>query len=330
MSLFFKASCTEAPDPKPTLPPPLARGGDAKTYLADAGLVHAVNTALLLGRPLLVTGEPGTGKTQLATSVAWQLGLGEPLAFVAKSVSQGPELFYTFDAVAHFKARDADAIAARPIDFVRYNALGRAVVYANPPDAVKHLLPRGFEHPGQRRSVVLIDEVDKAPRDFPNDILTELEAMRFSIAEVGVELRAEPAWQPVVVITSNSERGLPDAFLRRCIYYDIPFPSAQQLDDILRAKLGQTYDREYARTALELFDELRRDSTRLAKKPSTAELIGWMTVMQLQQAAQSGGKAMRNPLLERRLALETLGVLIKSRDDLRNARPIVEAWVQRG
>lgn len=330
MSLFFKARCDRAPDPQPDLPTPLARGGDPATYQADEGLVHAVNTALLLGRPLLVTGEPGTGKTQLAASVAWQLGLGEPLAFVAKSVSRGPELFYTFDEVGYFKTKEVAGKPAQALDFVRYNALGTAVVYANAPETVQHVLPKGFVHPGQRRSVVLIDEVDKAPRDFPNDILTEIEAMQFSIAELGVELRADPAWHPIVVITSNSERGLPDAFLRRCIYYDIPFPEPKQLDDILRAKLGQAYDADYAQTALQLFDELRRDSTRLAKKPSTAELIGWMTVMRLQQAAKNGGKSMPNPLLERRLALETLGVLIKSRDDVRCARPIVEAWVQRG
>lgn len=301
-------------------------------YIAEDGLVNAVNTALLIDRPLLVTGEPGTGKTRLAASIAAQLGLGEPLEFVAKSVSQAQDLFYTFDALARLKAvgpiGDGEALG-----FVKYSALGLALLFANEPATVQHLLPPGLTHPGQQRSVVLIDEVDKAPRDFSNDILVELENMSFAIPELKAVVRAEESLRPIVVITSNSERSLPDAFLRRCVYYDIPFPKRDRLVEILRLRLGSDFDEGFAKDALDLLDELRADGLNLTKKPATAELIGWMIALSNGEKMRRGDSkgdarpAVKNPLSERKRALDTMGALIKTRDDLNRVHPVVERWI---
>lgn len=146
-----------------------------KDYIAEPGLVNAVNVALLLAKPLLLTGEPGTGKSQLAYSLAWELGFKEPLKFETKSTSTARDLFYTFDTVSRFKAmHDQDTRV-----FLTYNALGKAILFANDEVAVSKYLTPQMVHGGKRRSVVLIDEVDKAPRDFPNDILNELEYLHF-------------------------------------------------------------------------------------------------------------------------------------------------------
>jgi hypothetical protein len=155
-------------------------------YLADAGLVDAVNVALLLGQPLLLTGEPGTGKTQLAYSLAWELGLDEPLKFETKSTSTASDLFYTYNALGHFHAAQCGEGSRRALDYLTYNALGIAILRANDESAVRAYLPDDFRHGGRRRSVVLIDEIDKAPRDFPNDLLkTTPRARRRASEEAG-------------------------------------------------------------------------------------------------------------------------------------------------
>ena len=342
MSLFYRDKWSGVQSAPVELPHyERAPGDEARNYIADEGLTHAVNTALLLGKPLLVTGEPGTGKTVLAASVALQLNYPEPLVFVAKSTSQAQDLFYSFDALARLKAEGSmdlrpsarSAVDPGAVEYIRYSALGTALLFANERDHVRHLLPRGMAHPGKRhRSVVLIDEIDKAPRDFPNDLLFELEHMAFRIPELNDAVSAEPEMRPVVIITSNSERGLPDAFLRRCIYYDIPFPE-QRLDEILQARLAEDYDQHFAGAALELFLRLRSDSVRLSKKPSTAELIGWMIAMVQRMSYEAGGgrsvspALARNPLLDREMAQKTIGALIKTREDRRQALPVVQQWI---
>jgi len=179
----------------------LTQADDPAGYLPDQGLVDAVNVALLLRQPLLLTGEPGTGKSQLAASVAYQLGLAPPMVFETKSTSVARDLFYHFDNIGRFRAAQTPGAAADPVLFLTLNALGHAIALANPPSDVGHILPPIYRHEEQRQSVVLIDEIDKAPRDFPNDILNEIERLFFRIPELGnVDVRARPNLRPIVVM----------------------------------------------------------------------------------------------------------------------------------
>lgn len=300
-----------------------------RNYLADPGLVDAVNTALLLRQPILLTGEPGTGKTQLAASISWELGLGpDILRFDAKSHSRSKDLFYTIDTLSWFQMAQSRAeTRANPLDFITYNGFGTALLLANDCDEVAPLLPGNFDHPGmRRRSVVLVDEIDKAPRDFPNDLLSEVEEMRFRIPELkNAEVAADPEFAPILVITSNSERDLPDAFLRRCVYYDIPFPEPDRLLQIVHARLGETVqDEAFLRDALRLFGDLRHPTAGLRKRPATAELLGWVSV--LRRLSPESPNPLREDL-ER--ARATLSALVKTHDDREKALPIVDAWIRK-
>ena len=300
-----------------------------RNYLPDPGLVDAVNTALLLRQPILVTGEPGTGKTQLAASISWQLGLGpDVLRFDAKSHSRSKDLFYTVDTLSWFQvAQSRTQTQANPLDFITYNAFGLAILFANDRKNVAHLLPGHLEHPGgRRRSVVLVDEIDKAPRDFPNDLLSEVEEMRFRVPELkNAEIAADPEYAPILVFTSNSERDLPDAFLRRCVYYDIPFPEPDRLLEIVHARLDETVrDEAFLRDALSLFADLRHPTAGLRKTPATAELLGWILV--LRRLAPEAA----NPLREQPDRARTaLSALVKTHDDREKAIPIVDAWIRK-
>lgn len=320
---YYNASKQSAPSEPISLPSsPYLQHVAPQGYIAEPGLVDAVNTALLLNEPLLLTGQPGSGKTQLAYSLAWQLGYGTPLRFQAKSTSKASDLFYTFDALARFHRSHEGQVDALP--YIRYQALGLAIMLANEPEEVAHLLPKNFLHTGRTRSVVLIDEVDKAPRDFPNDVLSELEEMQFEVAELSNQrIAADADWKPIVIITSNSERQLPEAFLRRCVYYDIPFPTVEQLYPIIRARLGDRFDaiEPYLVHALKLFETLHSDRADLVKPPSTAELISWLTA--LRDLTHMGG----NPWKQRdRLFGLTISVLLKTRDDQLKAKPLIDAW----
>jgi len=257
-------------------------------YDIDTGLEEAVNVALLMGQPLLLTGEPGCGKTRLAYRVAWELGLEPVLLFATKSISTSNDLFYTYDYLARFHAAQSGNDIS-PQRFISYHALGEAIIRANPKDQVEKFLPPEFQHDSPRRSVVLIDEIDKAPRDFPNDILNEIETLYFRIPELGqeAEIRTDQSLAPLIFITSNSEKMLPRPFLRRCAYYHISFPDPKRMKHILRQRLQRipsymgrktSPDDIFMKNAVDLFYDIRARMTE-ENKPSTSELILWVTAI---------------------------------------------------
>jgi len=237
----------------------------AALYQLDDSIRTAINTALLLGEPLLVTGEPGTGKTQLAYYLAKTLGCGEPLRFQVKSTSQATDVLYQFDAVKYFHA-------ARPQTGENKNLNPRKF-------RTKGVLWRAIE--ADRPQVVLIDEIDKAPRDFPNDLLQAIDEYRWDVLETGEKVRLRPEnWdrKPVVIITSNLERKLPEPFLRRCLYCHIPF-SESMLKRAIRARseeLGNPSE-AFINLVVNRFMDLRR--LELRKKPSTAEALVWIRAL---------------------------------------------------
>ena len=235
---------------------------DPALYIPSDALIDAVNVALSLGQPLLLTGEPGTGKTQLAYHIAHYFGLGSPLVFTAQTSSTAMDLFYKYDALGHFQYnqnnKDPLSIEALEDRFIRYNALGEAIRT-------------------QKRAVVLIDEIDKAPRDLPNDVLFAIEKLKFRVPELDKSYESIPNLRPIIILTSNSEKNLPDAFLRRVIYYHIPFPSAEDLLKILNSKTTGIPEADMAK-AIAHFSEIR--DMKLKKSPATAELIFWVLLLQ--------------------------------------------------
>ncbi len=273
---------------------PVTRGEHGR-YLADKQLISAVQTAIALERPLLVTGEPGTGKTLLAWSVASELGLGEVLDFHTRSDHQAKDALYSFDHVRRFyDAQTQQAAATDPAHYVQLNALGEAIA-------------------STVRRVVLIDEIDKAPRDFPNDLLDEIDRMEFTIAETRKKYTA--TYRPIVIITSNSERQLPEPFLRRCVFHSIEFPKPEQLTRILSERIDEELSAPMIKAVLARFHELRAlgDRGELEKKPATDELIAWVRVLLLGgvdpeqvQATKLGELPYVGALLKTQLDLKTL------------------------
>ena len=337
----------------PSALPVLARRrlSDPALYEASPELIDAVNVALHLDRPLLLAGEPGVGKTDFASSLAWDLGLSL-FTFDTKSTSTATDVFYTYNALAHFhvvqlEAHERGGAAAQVNDkeprrqsrhlglpFISYNALGIAILRANKRGAVADLLPAEFEHPIEPvRSVVLVDEVDKAPRDFPNDILNALDTMAFSIPELAnARVAADERFRPVVIFTSNSEKALPDPFLRRCIYFNIPFPSLDALRRIVVRRIdAQVEEGGLLDDALRILADIR-DAPGLRKKPGTAEVLDW-----IQTLARVRSQA-ANPLrtLSASQILSTCACLIKNDIDVNasqanDSRPVnrvIQDWVR--
>jgi MoxR-like ATPase len=279
-------------------------------YIAGKGLRDAVNVALVLGQPLLLTGEPGTGKTQLAHSIAYELELAKPLIFNTKTTATAKDLFYAYDALGHF--HDAQFRKEElPIEnYITYEALGLAILLAMNPTASGQYLPEHLRDTGPVRSVVLIDEIDKAPRDLPNDILNEIEHLSFTVKETGRTFTIEQAYRPILVLTSNSEKNLPDAFLRRCVFYHIEFPDSQALTRIIqsRLKLSEGFTPQMLEHAVQHFETIRQLA--LKKRPATAELLSWIRVLERMQIDVSNLK----PGEAEALAF-TYSILAKSKED---------------
>jgi MoxR-like ATPase len=232
------------------------RFSGTKGYIASQALVDAVNCAIALERPLLIKGEPGTGKTLLAMHVAE--GLGMPMeSWHIKSTSKAAEGLYVYDTIQRLNdARFGEGDVGDIRSYIKYGPLGR--VFA-----------------AEERHVLLIDEVDKADLEFPNDILLELDEMRFVVMETGDEIVARQ--RPVVIITSNNEKELPDAFLRRCVFHFIDFPERELMTEIV--------DVHHPNLDAKLLDQVLikfywlRGQTELRKKPSTSELIDWIAAL---------------------------------------------------
>ncbi len=297
---------------------------DPERYIVDEGLQNAAEVAYALRQPLLLMGEPGTGKTRFAQKLAHELAkkntetnLGfadKPLVFNTKTNSTARDLFYTYDALAHFQSanirREAGQAVADTADFIALQALGKAIAMTKP-DAVTHPRLREGLVLQPRGSVVLIDEIDKAPRDFPNDILHEIDHQEFSIRELNnLILQRDAAFPIVVVMTSNSEKNLPDAFLRRCVFYHIPFPEPAQLMNIAKTQLAEanTFTDAFLTQLIERFGELRKRATR--KAPGTAELIAWLRVLGVHEVNNADTPENRQKLRN------NLSILIKTKEDL--------------
>ncbi|MBS1170845.1 MAG: MoxR family ATPase [Burkholderiaceae bacterium] len=228
----------------------------SKNYVATADLQLAVNAAITLQRPLLIKGEPGTGKTMLAEEVAAALGM-PLLQWHIKSTTKAQHGLYEYDAVS--RLRDSQLGDERVANIANY--------------ILKGVLWQAFE--SDTPAVVLIDEIDKADIEFPNDLLRELDRMEFFCYETRELVRAKH--RPIIIITSNNEKELPDAFLRRCFFHYIAFPDKETMSQIVDVHFPGLRE-ELVREALEVFFELRQLNG-LKKKPSTSELLDWLKLL---------------------------------------------------
>ncbi len=254
------------------------------SYLTDPGLEAAVQAALVLEKPLLVRGEPGTGKTLLAEAIAEAEGL-ELITWHVKSTTRAQDGLYHYDTVQRlYDSRFGDHDVRDIREYIHLGPLGRAF--------------RSDE-----RVVLLIDEVDKADIEFPNDLLHELDRMRFTVAETGDVVAARH--RPIVIITSNAEKELPDAFLRRCVFHFIDFPDRDLMGRIV-AVHHPGLDEDLLQNALDVFYGVR-DMDRLRKRPSTSELIDWLAMLQARGISE----------IPRGTDTPFLGTLLKKEQDLR-------------
>ncbi len=265
------------------------RFAGTKHYIATDDLRIAVNAAITLERPLLVKGEPGTGKTVLAEEIA--KALGAPLiTWHVKSTTKAQQGLYEYDAVS--RLRDSQLGDARVSDIANYIKRGK--------------LWEAFTAP--ERPVLLIDEIDKADIEFPNDLLLELDRMEFHVYETGETIRA--ARRPVVIVTSNNEKELPDAFLRRCFFHYIRFPDAETMQAIIDVHFPGIKKR-LVEEALKLFFEVR-EVPGLKKKPSTSELLDWLKLL----VSEDIGPEVLRERDPRKLIPPLHGALLKNEQDV--------------
>jgi len=259
------------------------------SYIATEDLLVAVNAAITLERPLLVKGEPGTGKTVLAHEVA--AALGRPLiSWHIKSTTKAQQGLYEYDAVA--RLRDSQLGDARVHDIKNYISRGK--------------LWEAFDAP--ERPVLLIDEIDKADIEFPNDLLLELDRMEFHVYETHEVVKARQ--RPIVFITSNNEKELPDAFLRRCFFHYIRFPERETMERIVSVHFPDIR-KNLVREALTVFFELR-DVPGLKKKPTTSELLDWIKLLMAENLSPEALRAKDS----RTLIPPLHGALLKSEQDV--------------
>ncbi|WP_462170958.1 AAA family ATPase [Pseudoalteromonas xiamenensis] len=230
------------------------------SYIATSALQQAVNAAVILEKPLLIKGEPGTGKTLLAEELAKSLET-ELIQWHIKSTTKAQQGLYEYDAVS--RLRDSQLGDPRVHDIKNYIKKGK--------------LWQAFS--AEKRPVLLIDEIDKADIEFPNDLLLELDKMEFHVYETGEQVKA--AIRPIVIITSNNEKELPDAFLRRCFFHYIDFPTLDEMEQIIDVHYPNIQQR-LVKEALEVFFKLR-DIPGLKKKPSTSELLDWLKLLMADQ-----------------------------------------------
>lgn len=254
-------------------------------YIVSPELREAVNVAVALQKPLLIKGEPGTGKTVLAESIAEQLGM-ELITWHIKSTSKANDGLYFYDTVQRLNDSRFGGDSVDVSDVRRYIKLG----------------PLGRAIAADQRKVLLVDEIDKADMEFPNDLLHELDRMSFFISETNQTITAKE--RPIVIITSNNEKELPDAFLRRCVFHFIEFPDRELMAEIVRVHHPDVEDKLLSEVLTRFY--WLRDQPQIRKRPSTSELIDWIAALR-----RSGFPAEK---LETELPF--LGVLLKRETDI--------------
>ncbi|SMF40594.1 AAA family ATPase [Pseudobacteriovorax antillogorgiicola] len=255
----------------------------SNSYIASDELIEIVNVAVDLERPLLIRGEPGTGKTLLARAVAESLQM-PLLTWHVKSTSKAQDGLYVYDTVQRLNdSRFGSGDVSNIKDYIKLGPLGQA-----------------FQ--GDQRTIVLIDEIDKADIEFPNDLLHELDAMSFHIPETGETIAAQK--RPVIIITSNAEKELPDAFLRRCVFHYISFPDQAQMEKIVKVHHPDIEQKLIDQCLVKFY--WLREQDQIRKKPSTSELVDWIGAL-----ARSG-----IPLKRLEKDIPFMGILLKKEQDL--------------